>query len=165
MNVRPSNPSKATEKTLIGQAEKVKLPFFGGEVLHARIDTGARTSAIWATDVKETDAGLEVRLADSSYDVNRHAHIFKHYDRVVISSSTGHKQIRYRIKMSIVIKGRRILTTFTLADRQTQVYPILIGRNTLMNKFVVDVTKGSRLRQKEAEKIAKLQELISEDHV
>lgn len=157
--------TKSKEKTIIGRAEKVRLPFFGNEVLHARIDTGARTSAIWATDVKETDAGLEVRLTDESHDVYQYCHEFKHYDRVVISSSTGHRQIRYRIKMPIVIKKRRILTTFTLANRQDQVYPILIGRRTLSNKFIVDVSRGSPLREKESEQSRLLQSEITEEHV
>ena len=50
------------EKTIIGRAERVKFPACANAVLHARIDTGAKTSSIWATDVKETAEGLLVRF-------------------------------------------------------------------------------------------------------
>ena len=70
-----------------------------------------------------------------------------------------------QVKMQIVIRGRRIMATFTLADRSTQVYPVLIGRATLNGKFIVDVQKGSPLREEEARRSESLQSDIKEEHI
>jgi len=152
-------------KTLIGRAEKVTFPQLGDLILYARIDTGAKTSSIWATDIKETKDGLSVRFASIHHEVYAHESIFPHYDRVRVASSMGHEQIRYKIKMPIRLGGRRIIASFTLADRGTQVYPVLIGRSTLAGKFIVDVTKGSPLKYLEDIRSAELQKNVIEEHV
>lgn len=154
----------SNSKTLIGRAEPVTFPKLGGEVLHARIDTGAKTSSVWASCIKETPRGLLVRLASSEYGIYQYEQYFEHYDRVRIASSMGQQEIRYRVKMSIVVGGRKIFATFTLADRSTQVYPILIGRATLAGKFIVDVQLGSPLLEAEKERSQKLQTKINEEH-
>ena len=153
------------EKTLIGRAEKIRLPTLANSVLHARIDTGAKTSSIWATDIRETSDGLVVRFASPDYDLHKHEVVFRHYDRVRISSSMGHRQVRYRVRMPIIIRKRRIMATFTLSDRSMQVYPVLIGRSTLMRKFVVDVAMGSPLRKEEDRRSIELQRDIMEKHI
>lgn len=153
------------EKTLIGRAEEVIFPTLGRSKLHARIDTGAKTSSIWASSARETDSGLVVRFADVPYEIADFEQTFPHYDRVRVASSMGHEQLRYRIKLPIVIQRRRIVATFTLADRRSQVYPVLIGRSTLLHKFIVDVAKGSPLYQEEEERSKILQRDIREEHV
>jgi hypothetical protein len=152
-------------KTLIGRAEKVYFPELGDAMLYARIDTGARTSSIWATAITETNDGLLVRFASPNHDIYAQQLTFPHYDRVHVASSMGHTQIRYKIKMPIVLGGRRILASFTLADRSTQVYPVLIGRATLTGKFVVDVASGNPLKELEDQRSAELQKDIIEEHI
>lgn len=143
-------------KTLIGRAEKVEFPTLDGLVLHARIDTGAKTSSLWATDIEESAEGLRAKIGGVEA-------VFEHYSRVIVSSSMGHRQVRYKVKLSIVIKQRRIKATFTLADRSGQVYPVLIGRSTLNGKFIVDVSLGSPLREEESKRSEALQAAIVED--
>ena len=147
------------EKTIIGRAEKVLFPALG-IAPHARIDTGAKTSSIGIKSATETSSGLEVVFFDG---VTRH--LFRHYDRVVISSSMGHQQVRYKVRLTVEIKSRRILTSFTLANRDSQVYPLLIGRNTLFKKFIVDVECGNILKDAEKERSRQLQSQTSEVHI
>lgn len=130
------------ELSLVGRVEKVRLPIIGGSH-RARIDTGATYSSIWGT-AKEVEGGLEVTFMGGGESV-----LFREYSTRVIQSSMGHVEKRYTIKMPVVLKKRRINATFTLADRSKQTYPVLIGRNVLMNKFYVDVSKGSPHRKKE----------------
>ena len=151
---------KSKEKTIIGRAEKVSFPELGKAIFHARIDTGAKTSSIWATDIQETHKGLIVRFMNSESGVYANEQLFKRFERVRVASSMGHEQIRYKVKLPVVIRGRNILTSFTLADRSTQVYPVLIGRNTLQGKFIVDVSHGSPLRDKERQRSELLQQGI-----
>ena len=151
------------EKTIIGRVEKVSFPQFGDRVLYARIDTGAKTSSIWATVAKETEKGLEVQFA--APELLGQTMVFAHYDRVRISSSMGQKQVRYRVKLPISIGGRRIRASFTLADRSNQVYPVLIGRSALTGKFIVDVSIGTPLKEQEARRSAELQKNIIEERI
>lgn len=76
-------------------------------------------------------------------------HKFDAYGQQVVATSMGHIDTRYTIKTVVKLKGRRIRATFTIADRSTQVYPVLIGRNVLRGKFVVDVQFGKSLKAKE----------------
>lgn len=158
-------PQTHKTKAIIGRAEKVVFPQLGNAILHARIDTGARTSSIWATDIRETDEGLYVRFLSPNHDVYAHELKFAHYDRVRVASSMGHEQIRFKVKMPVILGGRRILASFTLADRSAQVYPVLIGRLTLSGKFIVDVSKGSPLKDEEERRSAELQENIIEEQI
>lgn len=153
------------EKTVIGRAEIIRFPDLGDNILHARVDTGARTSSIWATEITETEEGLRVRFASPDHDIYNYEQTFTHYKRVNVSSSMGATQVRYKIKMPIVIGRRRIMATFTLADRSTQVYPVLLGRSTLNKKFIVDVSIGSPLVEEEKAKSEELQSIIKEEHV
>lgn len=153
------------EKTLIGRAERIQFPTLGNEVLYARIDTGAKTSSIWATVLSESKDGLVVRFADPSFSIYKYTHTFAHYDRVRVASSMGHQQVRYKVKLPIIISRRRIIATFTLSDRSTQVYPVLIGRSTLTNKFIVDVSRGSPLKDEEMKRSIALQANITEEHI
>lgn len=153
------------EKTLIGRAEKVKFTELGDLVLHARIDTGATTSSVGIISAAETTEGLRVVFATDEYKAGA-IKVFPHYERVVVASSMGHQQTRYKVRLSMIMRRRRIRATFTLADRSSQVYPVLIGRRALNQKFIVDVSMGSPLRDKEQERSDKLQStVISEDKV
>ncbi|HUC90249.1 MAG TPA: RimK/LysX family protein [Patescibacteria group bacterium] len=151
------------DKKLLGRAEKLDLVELGYAGVHCRIDTGAKTSAIWASDVEEKDNKLQVvffGLQSPQYSGQKH--IFEEFDKTVVASSTGHSQVRYKIRILIKIKGKKIRAWFTLADRSTQVYPVLIGRNVLLGKFVVDVKKGHTLKEQEQERTKLLQTKLEE---
>jgi hypothetical protein len=65
----------------------------------------------------------------------------KAYKVASVRSSSGHEQVRYRVDMTIRMNGRRIRGIFNLSDRSRNTYPVLIGRRTLTNKFIVDVSQ------------------------
>lgn len=152
--------NSTSEKVIIGCVEKVKFPSLDGMVLHARIDTGARFSSIWALSVDETSEGLQVEFPANHEGTSSFIHVFESYEFTRISSSMGQEQDRFKVKIPVIIKKRRILATFTLADRSLQVYPVLIGRSALMHKFIVDVSKGSPLKDREMQKIRALESKI-----
>lgn len=146
------------EKIVIGRAERLSFPQLGVDSLAARIDTGAKTSAIWVSSAREVGGRLAVIFFDESseyYDgVER---FFDSYERGMVASSNGQAEERYKIKLLVVLHGRRIRARFTLADRSTQVYPVLVGRNVLLGKFVVDVQHGEPLLEAEKSRSEKLQ--------
>ncbi len=155
----------AKPKKLIGRAEKISFPGLDVERVPARIDTGAKTSSIWATGIKEHDGVLSFKLfgkASSFYTGEEHT--TSQFEKTVVASSNGHAQERYKIRILIKLKGKKIRARFTLADRSTQTYPILVGRNVLRGKFVVDVQGGKPLYKEERQRSQQLQsKLASKD--
>jgi len=142
-----------SEKKLIGRAAQISFPELEFEGVATRIDTGARTSSLWASSVQEQNGKLEVIFfGPGSGHYTGRKHTFTEYDQTVVASSTGHAQSRYKIRLLVGIRGKRIRAWFTLADRSTQVYPVLIGRNVLAGKFVVDVKKGQVLKEAEEQR-------------
>lgn len=133
------------QKYVIGRAEYTWLVESGIKRVPSRIDTGARTSAIWASDICETDTGLSyVLFGDSSEYYTGETITTKRFSKIVVASSNGHVEERYKVPIIIQIRKRRIRTFCTLTDRSKQAFPILVGRNTLRGKFIVDVQNGSR---------------------
>lgn len=143
---------------IIGRAERIDFPEQMLSAVPARIDTGAKTSSIWATAIKENDGVLSFKLfgKKSKYYNPKNVIKTKSYTTTMVSSSTGELQIRYVVKLLINISGKRIRASFTLANRSTQVYPVLIGRNVLRSKFIVDVKQGRPLVARERERAREL---------
>jgi hypothetical protein len=150
----------------IGRSEKIAFPDFEMKKVPARVDTGATVSSIWASNIQETTEGLTFTLFDEGSEFYTGEKIVvDEYDKRAVSSSMGHTQIRFTVMILISLHGRRIRAKFTLADRSTQIYPVLIGRNVLRNKFIVDVAGGKPISTAEKAHRAKLDELLKGGNV
>jgi len=129
-------------KQLIGRSDRIDLPDFGLHNVQARIDTGAASSSIRASYIREVqnkDGSTELQfclLGD-----RKHRYRKKKYSIKRVKSSNGQVQERYAVKLEVELFGKRYKTDFTLAQRKEMKYPILIGRRLLRNRFVVDVSK------------------------
>jgi hypothetical protein len=66
----------------------------------------------------------------------------KNFEASRVRSAHGGLQVRFRIHLTIILGGKKIRGTFTLADRSKNKYPALIGCKILNKKFLVDVSKG-----------------------
>lgn len=151
------------ELALIGRAEKVNLPQISAVKVPAKIDTGADAGSIWAYKIENNNKNLEVTFfgpKSTHYTGEVHTFLPNEYNVTRVSNSFGHREIRYKVKLKIAIKGKLINGTFTLADRSTKLYPILIGRSLIKHKFLIDVTKGSPLVAEEKARKAVLREEI-----
>lgn len=149
------------DRTVIGRAEKADFSQLGLKGVPVKIDTGADACSIWAHATEIDDKKLRVvffGLGSPWYTGKEHTFMPDEYSITRVANSFGHKELRYKIKLQIKVKGRRIRGTFTLSDRSNKLYPVLIGRSLLKNKFVVDVAKGSPLRAEEREREQRLQE-------
>ncbi|HSD56357.1 MAG TPA: RimK/LysX family protein, partial [Candidatus Saccharimonadales bacterium] len=152
-----------TKKT-IGRAEKLSFPELELTDIPARIDTGAKTSSLWASDIREENGILTaVLLGQGNSAYTGQIITFTEFDTTVVASSTGHTQERYKVRILVKLKGKKVRAWFTLADRSTQVYPVLIGRNVLLGKFVVDVKKGHVLKEAELKRTEELRAKTEEE--
>ncbi len=138
------------ELTVIGRTAKAIFPSNGDMPVPVKIDTGADTSSIWASELSiDQDHALSFTLfAKGSPHYTGLRHRTKNFKVNLIRSSSGHRQIRYRVQLSIILEGRRVRGSFTLADRSLNMYPVLIGCSLLKNKFIVNVARGGIKREK-----------------
>lgn len=144
---------------IIGRAEKADLVDLAILGVPVKIDTGADASSIWAHSAEVRDGKLYVIFFEQDspfYDGKEHTFKADHFTITRVANSFGHREVRYKIKLRIRIKKRVINGTFTLSDRSTKLYPILIGRSLLKKKFLVDVSKGNPLKEAEKERAAQL---------
>lgn len=135
-------------RPIIGSIESVDVADI--KDIPAKVDTGADTSAIWASHIDmKKDGTLSFSLfdEDSPFYTGK-IYETKKYSIRRVSSSTGEEQIRYRVELPLRLKNRNFRTNFTLSDRSKNTFPILIGRHTISKRFLVDVSKESIERPK-----------------
>lgn len=109
----------------------------------AKVDTGADASSVWATDIEMSPSHeLSFCLLGPSHPLYTGERITtKDYKVQQVRNSTGHVSLRYRVFLPMKLHGRLIRTPFTLMDRSRNRFPVLIGRKTIQNKFLVDVSR------------------------
>jgi hypothetical protein len=149
--------------TVIGRAERIDLPKQGIFKVPAKTDTGADSGSIWGSGIRETPAGLEFCLfgRGSKFYTGEKLHFAKgDYEVTRVANSFGTREFRYKIKLTVRVKGRIVKGSFTLADRSNKTYPILLGRKLLSGKFVVDVKSGEPLTLEERKKKTRLTEIL-----
>lgn len=113
----------------------------------AKVDTGAYTSSVWASNIREENGKLFFELfAPGSKFYTGRTIKRKNFSKTSVTSSNGHAEIRYVVFMHITIGDREFSTPFTLADRSGLTFPVLIGRRTLRKKFLVDVSQKSEVK-------------------
>lgn len=129
------------ELTIIGNNALVEVA--GIKNIPAKVDTGADSSSIWASNININKQNqLEFVLFAPGYELYTGDPIIaEEFSARHVRNSTGDPSIRYCATLTVKIKKRKIRATFTLADRSRNRFPILIGRKTLQNKFLVDVSK------------------------
>ena len=135
------------KKKIIGRRELIDFPALGLFEIEAKIDTGAYTSAIHCTAIREAilpDGRPVIRfnLLDPTHPLY-HQKIFE-FDQFTqrdIKSSFGDVQERYIIRTKIIIHGQEVETEFSLSDRSDLKYPVLLGRTLLRKRFIVDVSR------------------------
>lgn len=126
--------------TIIGRTSTADFPAENIRDVPVKIDTGADSSSIWATNIREHDGVLIFSLFGPQSSLYTGEEITsKHYTVVSVKNSFGRTEFRYKVMLSCIIAGRRIKVRFTLANRANSTMPILIGRRTLAGKFLVDV--------------------------
>jgi len=132
----------------------------------AKIDTGADSSAIWASALDVSKSGvLSFCLFGPSSEFYTGERLETRDYRVkVVRSSNGDEEIRYRVELPLTLGGRTIRANFTLADRSKNNFPILIGRRTLKGKFLVDVSSASVKKTPNPRSVGLNQELAADPY-
>ena len=120
----------------VGWREWLALPELGVPAIKAKIDTGARTSALHAWKLEPfTDGGapwvrfwLHPLQRNTELSLTCAAPV---HDRRVVSDSGGHRERRYVIESRITMGSTSRRVEMTLTDRDTMLFRMLLGRQAM----------------------------------
>ncbi len=136
----------APEEAIYGWVEKMRLEPLGIEV-KAKLDTGALTSSIHATDIEPFEKGGEkwVRFTISILDEENEQTVRHELERPLVRNirvrGAGGEERRPVVRLGICAGDDIYHEQFSLKDRSDMLYPMLIGRRTIQHLGVVDVTR------------------------
>ncbi|WP_317164430.1 ATP-dependent zinc protease [Oceanihabitans sp. IOP_32] len=127
-------------KKIIGRTDLIDFPELDLWNIGAKIDSGAYTSAIHCSEIIEEHDALKCTFSSKKHpNFNSKNIVFKTFSRTVVKSSNGQKEQRYKIKTKTVLFGKTYTIYLTLTTRDNMKYPVLIGRQFLSKKFLIDV--------------------------
>ncbi len=138
MSSKPASP-----KPVIGWREWVSLPELGIVAVKAKVDTGARTSALHAYDIHLFRRGGRRMVRFKVHPLQRNTRRTVEaeapvLDQRTVKSSTGHEHERIVIQTEVVVGGQRRPIELTLASRDAMGFRMLLGRQAIRGHFTVD---------------------------
>lgn len=128
--------------TDIGWREWIALPELGLPAIKAKIDTGARTSALHAWWVEPFDDGGAPWLRFAMHPLQRNTDLSTTCvapiaDRRAVSDSGGHREARYVIETPMRLGDHERRIEITLTDRDTMLFRMLLGRTAMRSLRVI----------------------------
>jgi hypothetical protein len=136
---------RLSDKQMVGSVEKVFLSP-PGAMLPARIDTGATTSSLDARNIEHFERNGErwVRFAminpDDDSKITLECKVVRNVR--IIQAVVEEAERRPVVELGVTVGKTTQTAQFTLSDRRHLEYPVLIGRNILMDVMVVDVSRS-----------------------
>lgn len=133
--------------TIIGWREWAALPQLGILKIKAKVDTGARTSALHAFSLKPF---IENGKPKIRFDIHPMQHntdeiitcMADVVDQRSVTDSGGHVEERYVIQTPITIAGQTWPIEITLTERENMLFRMLLGRSALRKRFVVNPARS-----------------------
>jgi ribosomal protein S6--L-glutamate ligase len=133
-------PARVAGRVVLGALEHVSIPAWGVESLPARVDTGARTSALHVVELAELPGGKvrfvlkpgQKKLAPIETPISR---------RGRVRSTSGKLETRLFVTARVRLGGAEHRIELGLVDRSAMLYRMLLGRSALSGRFVVDVSR------------------------
>jgi hypothetical protein len=130
-------------RATIGWREWAALPDLNLPAIKAKIDTGARTSALHAFLIEpyNRDGVDMLRFMIHPIQLNQKLEVECHapvYDFREVTDSGGHREMRYVIQSKVIIGDIAWPIEMTLTNRDTMRFRMLLGRRAMENRFVVD---------------------------
>lgn len=132
-----------TEKIIIGKEEWCGLPELGLPAIKARIDSGAKTSSLHAFNIHTFEEDGKRYVHFDIHPIQDNRKIIQScrglvVDRRNVKSSSGEKETRHVIKTPIILGEETWDIEVTLTNRDTMGYRMLIGREAMKERVLID---------------------------
>lgn len=148
-----------TAVNVIGWREWVAFPQLDIPLIKAKIDTGAKTSALHTFDLETfTDPDGTEMVRFKVHPLRKNSNVVRVceapvFDRRVVRDSGGHSEERITIETEIQLGELKLLTPVTLTNREDMLFRVLIGRRTIQQaQMLVDSAASyqhGRVRKKQ----------------
>ncbi|MCU7553679.1 ATP-dependent zinc protease [Alteromonas sp. ASW11-19] len=130
-------------KKLVGAIELCDLPELEISQLNVRVDTGAATSSLHVDNIEEFEKNNEQWIRfDIHPDIHNVERVVRREAPIVgkkqVKSSTATREKRYVIDTPIVMDDMRWTIQLTLTDRSEMTYLMLLGREAMNGRLLVD---------------------------
>lgn len=131
------------DKPMLGWREWVALPELNIARIKAKIDTGARSSALHAFAIEPYRKGGQRWIMFVMHPLQKRTDILVEChapvkDRRLVSDSGGHRQRRYVIETQLIVGQSVIRAEMTLTNRDNMRFRMLLGRTAMDNRFIID---------------------------
>ena len=124
----------------IGRVDKIDFPKLDLYNIDVKIDTGAYTSAIHCSQIIVDGESLKCTFYSKGHpNFSGKEVIFENFTKTNVKSSNGFKENRFKVKSEVIFFGKIYKINLTLSTREEMRFPVLIGRQFLKRKFLVDV--------------------------
>ena len=139
--------SSQEQLPVIGWRELVALPELDILEIKAKIDTGARSSALHAFEIEtfHQDGKTMVRFKVHPYQRDNHRSAIAQaelYDQRQIRNSGGHAQLRPVIQTIVKLGNYAFPIEVTLTNRDVMGFRMLLGREAIRRRFLVDAGRS-----------------------
>ncbi|MBW3518008.1 30S ribosomal protein S6--L-glutamate ligase [Flavobacterium sp. NKUCC04_CG] len=145
-------------KVIVSSEEWCTLPSLGIPIIKARVDSGAKTSALHAVNITPFDKNgeswvkFDVNPIQNNVKTALHCEA-KMIDRRIVKSSSGYRESRFVIQTELDLGGTKWEIELTLTNRDSMGYRMLLGREAMSGRVLVDPEKHFLLGQPTTEKI------------
>lgn len=134
---------------VIGWREWVALPQLGGVVVKAKVDTGARTSALHAFNIELSESDGRSFVAFDLHPVQHRRNPTIRVEAPVaefrdVKSSNGQIERRPVITTTLDMGVKRFSADLTLTNRDEMGFRMLLGRGAIRRRFLVDPARSFR---------------------
>jgi len=129
-------------KIHLGWREWVALPDLNIDRIKAKVDTGARTSALHAFEVKPVKRNGELWVEFAVHPSQKNDAVTLGaspvLDQRVVRDSGGHEEERFVIQTTLAIGSDRQPIEMTLTARDSMGFRMLLGRTAMNGRYLVD---------------------------
>ena len=142
-----------------GSEEWVSLPELKIPLIKVRVDSGAKTSAIHAVNIfpfqRNGESWVSFDIHPLQFDGKQVIHCEAQVvDRRIIKSSSGNRESRYVIRTPLKIGEEVWDIEITLANRDSMGYRMLLGREAMRGKILVDPDSSFLFGDRTSEEIS-----------
>ncbi|TPD70466.1 30S ribosomal protein S6--L-glutamate ligase [Flavobacterium microcysteis] len=151
----------STNKVILGSEEWCSFPELGIPLIKARVDSGAKTSALHAVNIApflrdgESWVKFDINPIQNNLKTIIHCEALL-VDKRIVKSSSGFREQRYVIRTTLDFGEHKWSIEMTLTNRDSMGFRMLLGREAMSGRVLVDPEQKYLLGQPSSEKLKEL---------